>query len=215
MKKLPNSGSKSPNASNNVKGSSKKSRYLGIFLILLALPGSLLAAQGQENLGEILPNAGFSLSSLGRGMLGMLILLFIAFIFSNNRSRINWKTTGLGILLQLILAIGVLKVPAVQWVFNQMGIFFNSVLEFTAAGSAFLFGNLMKVDDPTIGYVFAFQILPTILFFSALTSVLYYLGVIQKVVKGLAWMLTRILGISGPESLSVAGNIFLGQTEAP
>ena len=215
MKKLPNSGTKSPNASNNVKGSSKKSRYLGIFLILLALPGSLLAAQGQENLGEILPNAGFSLSSLGRGMLGMLILLFIAFIFSNNRSRINWKTTGLGILLQLILAIGVLKVPAVQWVFNQMGIFFNSVLEFTAAGSAFLFGNLMKVDDPTIGYVFAFQILPTILFFSALTSVLYYLGVIQKVVKGLAWMLTRILGISGPESLSVAGNIFLGQTEAP
>lgn len=145
----------------------------------------------------------------------MLILLVIAFIFSNNRKRINWKSTALGISIQILLAIGILKVPAVQWIFNQLGIFFNSVLEFTAAGSAFLFGNLLKVDDPTIGYVFAFQILPTILFFSALTSVLYYLGIIQKIVKGLAWMLTRVLGISGPESLSVAGNIFLGQTEAP
>lgn len=145
----------------------------------------------------------------------MLILLLIAFLFSNNRKRINWKSTALGVSIQVILAIGILKVPAVQWLFNQLGIFFNSVLEFTAAGSAFLFGNLLKVDDPTIGYVFAFQILPTILFFSALTSVLYYLGIIQKIVKGLAWLLTRILGISGPESLSVAGNIFLGQTEAP
>lgn len=145
----------------------------------------------------------------------MGVLLLLAYLFSNNRKRINWKTTGIGLGLQLILAIGVLKVPAVQWVFNQLGRFFNGVLEFTAAGSTFLFGSLMDLENANIGYVFAFQILPTIIFFSALTSVLYYLGIIQKVVRGLAWLLTRSLGISGPESLSVAGNIFLGQTEAP
>lgn len=214
-KKLQNLGMKFPNARNKVKGTSNALRIFSLFLLLFVIPASAAAAGLTGEINEISPNAGFSMTSLGRGILGMLFLLLIAFLFSNNRKRINWKTTGLGLLVQLVLAVGVLKVPAVQWVFNQMGIFFNSVLEFTAAGSAFLFGNLMKVDDPTIGYVFAFQILPTILFFSALTSVLYYLGIIQKVVKGLAWMLTRILGISGPESLSVAGNIFLGQTEAP
>jgi CNT family concentrative nucleoside transporter len=198
-----------------VKITSKTLRFTVLLLFLFVIPASVSAAAQPAEVNEILPNAGFSVTSLWRGILGMLFLLLIAFLFSNNRKRINWRTTALGLLVQLVLAIGVLKVPAVQWIFNQMGIFFNSVLEFTAAGSAFLFGNLMKVDDPTIGYVFAFQILPTILFFSALTSVLYYLGIIQKVVKGLAWMLTRILGISGPESLSVAGNIFLGQTEAP
>jgi CNT family concentrative nucleoside transporter len=184
--------------------------------LLLLLPNNLVSqVTDSVSTAGITPNQGFSFDSLLRGALGMLILLVIAFIFSNNRKRINWKSTALGISIQILLAIGILKVPAVQWIFNQLGIFFNSVLEFTAAGSAFLFGNLLKVDDPTIGYVFAFQILPTILFFSALTSVLYYLGIIQKIVKGLAWMLTRVLGISGPESLSVAGNIFLGQTEAP
>lgn len=198
-----------------MKITSKTLRFTVLLLFLFVIPASVSAAPQPAEVNEILPNAGFSVTSLWRGILGMLFLLLIAFLFSNNRKRINWRTTALGLLVQLVLAIGVLKVPAVQWIFNQMGIFFNSVLEFTAAGSAFLFGNLMKVDDPTIGYVFAFQILPTILFFSALTSVLYYLGIIQKVVKGLAWMLTRILGISGPESLSVAGNIFLGQTEAP
>lgn len=172
--------------------------------------------QGQDAAGgAIVPNAGFGLVSLGRGALGMAVLLLLAYLFSTNRKRINWKTTGIGLGLQLVLAIGVLKVPAVQWVFNQLGRFFNGILEFTAAGSTFLFGNLMDLENANIGYVFAFQILPTIIFFSALTSVLYYLGVIQRIVRGLAWLLTRSLGISGPESLSVAGNIFLGQTEAP
>ncbi|MGB5273970.1 MAG: nucleoside transporter C-terminal domain-containing protein, partial [Flavobacteriaceae bacterium] len=92
---------------------------------------------------------------------------------------------------------------------------FNEILNFTLAGSDFLLGNLLNLENPNIGYIFAFQILPTIIFFSALTSVLFYLGAIQKVVKGLAWLLTKSLGISGAESLSVAGNIFLGQTEAP
>ncbi|MGA9240323.1 NupC/NupG family nucleoside CNT transporter [Robiginitalea sp.] len=161
------------------------------------------------------PNQGFSITSLGRGLLGLIVVLAIAFAFSARRKSINWKTVGVGLSIQLLLAIGVLKIPAVQWFFNVLGSFFNSILEFTLAGSTFVFGSLMDLDNPNIGYVFAFQILPTIIFFSALTSVLYYLGIIQRVVRGLAWLLSRALGISGPESLSIAGNIFLGQTEAP
>ncbi|MEJ2162798.1 MAG: nucleoside transporter C-terminal domain-containing protein [Robiginitalea sp.] len=168
-----------------------------------------------DSTGVLIPNQGFSMESLGRGLLGMTVLLLISVAFSSHRRRINWKTVGIGLGLQLLLAVGVLKVPAVQWVFNLLGEFFNNVLEFTMAGSSFVFGNLMDLDNPNIGYVFAFQILPTIIFFSALTSVLYYLGIIQRIVKGLAWLLTRTLGISGPESLSISGNIFLGQTEAP
>lgn len=166
------------------------------------------------NVMEMEPNDGFSLNSLGRGVLGMFVLLLLAFLFSSNRRAINWKTVGIGLALQLIIAIGVLKVPFVQLVFEQIGRIFVSILEFTRAGSKFLFEGLV-VDTGTFGYIFAFQVLPTIIFFSALTSLLFYLGVIQKVVKSLAWLLSKSLGISGPESLSVAGNIFLGQTEAP
>ena len=166
------------------------------------------------NVMEMETNDGFSLNSLGRGVLGMFVLLLLAFLFSSNRRAINWKTVGIGLALQLIIAIGVLKVPFVQLVFEQIGRIFVSILEFTRAGSKFLFEGLV-VDTGTFGYIFAFQVLPTIIFFSALTSLLFYLGVIQKVVKSLAWLLSKSLGISGPESLSVAGNIFLGQTEAP
>jgi CNT family concentrative nucleoside transporter len=163
----------------------------------------------------IIANEGFSINSLWRGILGMLALIFISYIFSANRKAINWKTAGIGLSLQLVLAIGILKVPAIQWFFNKLGQFFNEILKYTMAGSEFIFGGLLNLDNPNIGYIFAFQILPTIIFFSALTSVLYYLGIIQKIVKGLAWLLSRFLGISGAESLSVSGNIFLGQTEAP
>ncbi|MFS4469724.1 NupC/NupG family nucleoside CNT transporter [Maribacter sp. 2210JD10-5] len=163
---------------------------------------------------EILPNEGFSINSLGRGALGMLVLLVIAFLFSSNRRAINWKTVGIGLALQLLIAVGVLKVLFVQIVFEWIGERFIDILEFTRAGSKFLFEGLV-VDMDTFGYIFAFQVLPTIIFFSALTSVLFYLGIIQKVVKALAWLLTKSLGISGAESLSIAGNIFLGQTEAP
>ena len=163
---------------------------------------------------EIIPNAGFTITSLWRGILGMVVLLFISFLFSSNRRAINWKTVGIGITLQLIIAIGVLKVPFVQKGFETVGEIFISILGYTRAGSKFLFEGLV-VDTGTFGYIFAFQVLPTIIFFSALTSLLFYLGIIQKVVKGLAWLLSKSLGISGAESLSVAGNIFLGQTEAP
>lgn len=163
---------------------------------------------------KVIPSQGFSTNSLLRGVLGMFTLLFIAFLFSNNRKAIKWKTVGLGLVLQLIIAIGVLKVPFIQNIFEAIGQVFISILDFTRAGSKFLFEGLV-VDMDTFGFIFAFQVLPTIIFFSALTSLLFYLGVIQRVVKAFGWLLSKALGISGAESLSVAGNIFLGQTEAP
>ncbi|WP_246454673.1 NupC/NupG family nucleoside CNT transporter [Hyunsoonleella aquatilis] len=163
---------------------------------------------------EIIPSQGFSFNSLWRGILGMLSLVFIAFLFSSNRKAINWKIVGMGLALQLLIAIGVLKVPFIESIFEFLGSIFVQILEFTKAGSDFLFSGLIS-DTQTFGYIFAFQVLPTIIFFSALTSVLFYLGIIQKVVKAMAWLLTKALKISGAESLSVAGNIFLGQTEAP
>ncbi|MDX1463218.1 MAG: nucleoside transporter C-terminal domain-containing protein, partial [Marinirhabdus sp.] len=163
---------------------------------------------------DVIPSQGFSFDSLWRGMLGMLVLLVIAYIFSAKRSAINWRTVGLGLALQLIIAIGVLKVPFIQGIFDAVGKVFIKILDFTRAGSQFLFEGLV-VDMETFGFIFAFQVLPTIIFFSALTSVLFYLGIIQKVVKAFGWLLSKVLRISGAESLSVAGNIFLGQTEAP
>lgn len=162
---------------------------------------------------EIIPSQGFSVNSLWRGMLGMASLLAIAFIFSSNRRKINWRTVGMGVTAQLALAIGVLKIPFIQRAFEWVGSIFVLILDFTRAGSEFLLGGMMNVES--YGFIFMFQVLPTIIFFSALTSVLFYLGVIQIVVKGMAWALTKLMGISGPESLSVTGNIFLGQTESP
>lgn len=163
--------------------------------------------------GEIKPNEGFSLNSLLRGILGMVALLGIAYIFSSNRKAINWKTIGIGLALQLILAVGVLKVGFVKTAFEFVGSLFVKVLDFTRAGSEFLLGGMMNVDN--FGFIFLFQVLPTIIFFSALTSLLFYLGIIQIVVKGMATVLTKLMNISGAEGLSTAGNIFLGQTEAP
>lgn len=174
---------------------------------------STLLTPEKTNSKVIIANQNFSFNSLWRGVLGMFTLLLIAFIFSKNRKAINWKTVGFGLLAQLILAVGVLKIPFVQSAFDFVGNIFVKILDFTAAGSEFLLGDLM--DTSTYGYIFVFQILPTIIFFSALTSILFYLGIIQKIVSALAWILSKLLGISGPESLSVAGNIFLGQTEAP
>ncbi|TNJ42540.1 NupC/NupG family nucleoside CNT transporter [Tamlana fucoidanivorans] len=167
-----------------------------------------------DNSNSIIPSQGFSFHSLWRGILGMFSLIFIAFLFSSNKKAINWKVVGIGLIFQLLIAIGVLKVDIIKSGFEFIGSLFVSVLDFTRAGSKFLFEGLV-VDMDTFGFIFAFQVLPTIIFFSALTSVLFYLGIIQKVVKGMAWLLSKALKISGAESLSVAGNIFLGQTEAP
>lgn len=169
----------------------------------------------QDMSTNIVPSQGFSAGSLMRGVLGMLVLLIISILLSKNRKAINWRTVGFGLAAQLLLAIGVLKVPFIQAIFEWVGGIFVSILNFTMAGTEFLFNSFIsnQLDSSLVN--FAITILPTIIFFSALTSVLFYLGVIQKIVKGLAWMLTKLLQISGAESLSVAGNIFLGQTESP
>ena len=162
---------------------------------------------------EIILSQGFSLESIVRGIIGMISLVLIAYLFSSNKKAINWKTTFLGLTSQLILAVLILRVEFVQSIFEFFGKIFVKTLDFTMEGSKFLLGDMVNVES--FGYVFLFQVLPTIIFFSALTSVLFYLGIIQKVVKILALSLSKLLNISGAESLSVAGNIFLGQTEAP
>ena len=161
----------------------------------------------------IIESEGFTFNSLWRGVLGMISLILIAYLFSNNRKAINWRTVGIGLAFQLLIAIGVLRINFIKNVFEAIGQVFINILDFTRAGSEFLFSGVMDVNS--YGFIFAFQVLPTILFFSALTSVLFYLGIIQRVVKAMAWLLSKTLKISGAESLSVAGNIFLGQTEAP
>ena len=167
----------------------------------------------EETIMKVIPSEGFTMESFGRGVLGMVVILLIAFLFSSNRRAINWRTVGIGLSIQLLLAIGILKVGFIQKAFDFAGSVFVLILDFTKAGSQFLLGNLL--DTNTFGYIFVFQVLPTIIFFSALTSLLFYLGVIQIVVRGMAWALSKLLNISGAESLSVTGNIFLGQTEAP
>ena len=161
----------------------------------------------------MIPHQGLSLESLTRGVMGMLILILIAYALSNNRKNIPWKIVGLGLLAQLIIAIGVIKISWIKIFFEYISSFFVKLLEYTQAGTKMLLGEFGDVDQ--YGFIFVFQALPIIIFFSALTSLLYYLGIIQNLVKVLAWGLQKLLGISGSESLAVAGNIFLGQTEAP
>ncbi|WP_417237833.1 NupC/NupG family nucleoside CNT transporter [Bizionia sp.] len=185
--------------------------YISSTSVLAENPGPTVASNSEN--GVIIPSQGFSINSLWRGILGMVTLIFVSFLFSSNRRAINWKTVGLGLALQLIIAIGVLKVGFIKGIFEFIGKGFIEILSYTQAGSEFLFGGMLDVTS--FGFIFAFQVLPTIIFFSALTSVLFYLGIIQKVVKLMGLLLSKVLGISGAESLSVAGNIFLGQTEAP
>lgn len=161
-----------------------------------------------------------------RGFLGLIILLLLALAFSNNKKHVNWRLVGAGVLIQLILAFLVFKVPAFASVFEVVARFFTKLLSFTDAGAEFIFGKWPDAAklfaltqsgevEHTIGYVFAFKVLPTVVFFSALTSLLYYLGVLQKVVFGFAWILSKTMRLSGAESLAAAANIFVGQTEAP
>lgn len=149
-----------------------------------------------------------------RALLGIAVLLAIAWIFSSNRKAINWKLVLIGLGLQLVFALGVLKVPFIAKLFDAVSNFFVVILSFTKAGSSFLMGDLVKTDG-SVGFVFLFQILPTIIFFSALTSLLFYLGILQKIVFAFAWVMNKTMKLSGSESLAAAGNIFLGQTEAP
>ena len=155
----------------------------------------------------------FSINTIVRGLLGLTSLIFISYLLSNNRKKIQWKTVLISIFIQLVIAVLILKVSLIQSIFEIISKIFVRIINYTTSGSSFLFSSL--VDQQKFTYIFAFQVLPVIIFFSALTSVLYHLGIIQKIVSFLAWVLNKFLKITGAESLSLAGNIFLGQTESP
>ena len=149
-----------------------------------------------------------------RSLLGIAVLTAVLWLFSANKRKVNWAMVGKGLLLQFILALAVLKVPGVSWAFEKFSLVAVTLLDFTREGSTFLFGSLITETD-NFGYLFAFQVLPTVIFFSAVTSLLYYYGILQRVVKAMAWVMQKTLKLSGAESLAAAGNIFIGQTEAP
>ncbi|HYC51038.1 MAG TPA: nucleoside transporter C-terminal domain-containing protein [Gemmatimonadaceae bacterium] len=155
-----------------------------------------------------------TLINVGRGLLGIAAFIGIAYAFSSNKKAIPWRLVGVGMLLQLIFGLLVLQVDIVRIAVDAVGTFFVRILEFNRAGAEFLFGSLIT-NTQSFGYLFAFNVLPTIVFFSALTSLLFYLGILQKIVFAFAWVMTRTMKLSGPESLSASANIFLGQTEAP
>ena len=154
------------------------------------------------------------LVGLLRGVLGVTILLATCYLLSSARHKISWRLVGMGMALQILLALLVLKVPLINKAFDWIAEMFEKTLRFSEAGAIFLFGDLVTNLD-SFGYIFAFQVLPTIIFFSALSSVLYYFGILQKVVFVMAWVMQRFMGLSGPESLAAAANVFIGQTEAP
>ena len=155
----------------------------------------------------------FPINAIVRGLLGLTSLILISYLLSNNRKKIQWKTVFISIFIQFVIAVLILKISLIQSIFEIISKFFVRIINYTTSGSSFLFSSL--VDQQKFTYIFAFQVLPVIIFFSALTSVLYHLGVIQKIVSFLAWILNKFLKITGAESLSLAGNIFLGQTESP
>lgn len=151
-----------------------------------------------------------------RGVIGLFLLLAIAFLFSKNKKLIDWKLVGFGVFLQVLFGVLVTQVPLVADGFAVVSRGFVTFLDFSQAGAIFLFGSLADpANNGGLGYIFAFSVLPTIIFFSTVSSGLYYLGILQKVVFGIAWVMSKGMRLSGAESLSAAGNIFLGQTEAP
>ena len=169
------------------------------------------------------------INDIFRGAIGILVLLLISFLMSSNRKKIDWRLVIGGILLQFILAISILKVPLIYKFFNSISDAFVALLGFADEGASFVFGkwpdnvivhtssegNTFKDGLQTIGYMFAFKVLPTVVFFSAFSAMLYYLGILQKVIYAIAWVLSKFMNLSGAESLAAAANVFIGQTEAP
>ncbi len=141
------------------------------------------------------------------------VLISVAYLFSNQKKSIDWKQIGAGVGLQIVFAVIVILVPGGREFFNAISRVFVKVIDFAMVGSEFVFGDLAKATE--FGFIFAFQVLPTIIFFAALMGVLYHIGLMQKIVQGMAWVMLKVLRVSGSESLSVAANVFIGQTEAP
>ncbi|MET0936383.1 MAG: nucleoside transporter C-terminal domain-containing protein [Luteibacter sp.] len=147
------------------------------------------------------------------GLFGLAVLVGIAFCFSNNKRVVDWKLVATGITLQILFAAVVLKVPLGRDVFDAIATGFVHLLDYVEVGSRFIFGSLL--DSSKFGVIFAVKVLPTIVFFAALTGVLYHLGVMQQIVKAMAWVITKVMRVSGAETTSVCASVFIGQTEAP
>jgi CNT family concentrative nucleoside transporter len=162
---------------------------------------------------EYVARKGTLLSRI-RGLLGIIVLVFLAFAISNNKKAINWRIPVMGILLQFVFAFAVLRIDFVRNIFDGISSFFVTLLGFSEQGAHFIFGDLAVNMSPW-AFVFVFQALPTVVFFSALTSVLYYYGILQKIVYVFAWVMNKLMRLSGAESLAASANIFIGQTEAP
>ena len=180
---------------------------------LLAATSAGAGSNQAEDPG-VMGKLSISLESLGRGVIGLGFLILMGYLLSSNRRRIDWNLVGTGLLLQLVFALLVLKVDRVAQSFDWLSQQVVTFLNFSEKGAEFLFGGLVN-NQETFGYIFAFKVLPTVVFFSAFTSVLYYFGIIQRVIKGFAWVMSRTMRLSGAESLAAAANIFIGQTEAP
>ncbi|TYT25721.1 NupC/NupG family nucleoside CNT transporter [Luteimonas viscosa] len=150
---------------------------------------------------------------VGFGVFGLAVLIGLTWLFSNNKTRVDWRLVGIGLLLQLTIAALVLLTPWGAGVFDALSSGFVKLLGFTTEGARFIFGDFS--DPSKFGFVFAFQVLPTIIFFASFMSVLYHLGAMQKIVQGMAWVITKLMRVSGAETLSVCANAFIGQTEAP
>ena len=153
------------------------------------------------------------LSNIAFGIFGLAVLISVAYAFSGHKKSIDWKQIAAGVGLQIVFAIIVILVPGGREFFNAISQVFVKTIDFAMSGAQFVFGDL--ANSTNFGFIFAFQVLPTIIFFASLMAVLYHLGVMQKIVQGMAWVMLKIMRISGSESLSVAANVFVGQTEAP
>lgn len=154
-----------------------------------------------------------ALGHIAFGLFGLTVLVCITFVFSNNKRAVSWRLVATGVALQIVFATLVLKLPFGRDVFDAIATGFVKLLDFVNVGSTFIFGSFMDVSK--FGFVFAVQVLPTIIFFAALTGVLYHLGIMQKIVKGMAWIITKVMNVSGAETTSVCASVFIGQTEAP
>jgi len=153
------------------------------------------------------------LGRIGFGLFGLAVLIGIVWLFSNNKRAVDWRLVVTGIALQIAFAALVLLVPGGRDVFDALGKGFVKILSFVNEGSGFIFGSLMNTEQ--FGFIFAFQVLPTIIFFSALMGVMYHLNVMQTIVRAMAWAITKIMRVSGAETTSVCASVFIGQTEAP
>ncbi len=153
------------------------------------------------------------ISGIAFGIFGLAVLISVAFAFSRHKKSVDWKQVAAGIGLQIVFAIIVIMVPGGREFFDFISRIFVKTIDFAMVGGEFIFGDLSSYEK--FGFIFAFQVLPTIIFFASLMSVLYHIGFMQKIVAGMAWVMQKALGVSGSESLSVAANVFIGQTEAP